>query len=285
MMIEFARFPAENGMGETVAGIKIDTEKQLADYYFDGLAELNEQFHNSASGLNECERAYGLILLSVLSRYVTEEKMKHTFHEQYNVTSICWLLAEETVMADSSGKKSLLDVRLQKFVENNPETETAVYYSLLKEIEKTQADVKENMREFISVWADWRYVPGSVRKYLKQVRNDILEQTADTQYKDRICFGVERVIYSGNKTIVLFDDGTKTMATCSEGDTYSRETGLLVCLLKHIYGNEICKFLNDFAEETEKAERNESDFVYLQDSSKPAVKKTEKASTAEVKQL
>lgn len=275
MIIEIARFPVEES-----------TEDQLIEYHTSGLAELNEQLHDSENGLSDCQRAYGLILLSALSRYVAEEKLMQTFSEEHNSMNICCLLAEETVTADIDGKKSMLDLRLQEFSETSPESDTAVYYSLLKEIAEAESGIQENMRKYISEWAELHIVPAVTKRTLQLARNYTLEHTADIQdnhYRNLIFFGVKRIIYSGDKTITLFDDGTKAMATCGEGDTYSRETGLLVCLLKHIYGNKICDLLNDFAKETEKAERNESELVYIQNGSKSAMKKTGKSDTAEEK--
>ena len=78
--------------------------------------------------------------------------------------------------------------------------------------------------------------------------------------------GIERVIFAdeSKKTIVLFADGTKQTATCQQGDVYSRETGVLVCMLKRIYGNGINDVLNRIADETAKAETGKSELVYLQ---------------------
>jgi|SaaInl7_200m_RNA_FD_contig_21_1352804_length_732_multi_8_in_0_out_0_2 hypothetical protein len=45
----------------------------------------------------------------------------------------------------------------------------------------------------------------------------------------------KKVFYSGRDTVVLWMDGTSTCATCSEQDNYSRESGFLVCLWKHVF--------------------------------------------------
>ena len=82
----------------------------------------------------------------------------------------------------------------------------------------------------------------------------------------RLDMGIERIIFAdeNKKTIVLFADGTKQTATCQQGDVYSRETGVLVCMLKRIYGNGINDVLNVIADETAKAETGKSELVYLQ---------------------
>jgi hypothetical protein len=48
---------------------------------------------------------------------------------------------------------------------------------------------------------------------------------------------VDRIIYSGNKTIVIWKDKTKTIVACSEGETYDEFDGFTACLAKKIYGS------------------------------------------------
>ena len=50
-------------------------------------------------------------------------------------------------------------------------------------------------------------------------------------------FGIKRVIFNDPATIVYWKDGTKTVARCQEGDTFNKETGLLMCIAKKAYGN------------------------------------------------
>lgn len=49
--------------------------------------------------------------------------------------------------------------------------------------------------------------------------------------------GIKRVIFNPPATIVLWEDGTKTVVKCGEGDTYSKETGLAMCIAKKAFGN------------------------------------------------
>lgn len=48
---------------------------------------------------------------------------------------------------------------------------------------------------------------------------------------------VKKIIFSGPCTIVLWDDGTKTMARVSEGDTFDPEKGVAICFMKKIMGH------------------------------------------------
>ena len=67
-------------------------------------------------------------------------------------------------------------------------------------------------------------------------------------YRDKqnnICrVSIERVIYSNPATIVFWDDGTKTVAKCSEENVYDPESGLLWCIAKKSYGNMIKDTVN-----------------------------------------
>lgn len=55
------------------------------------------------------------------------------------------------------------------------------------------------------------------------------------------CPGIKKVIFNDPATIVLWDDGTKTVVKCSEGDTYSEWSGLAFCICKKLMGEEFHK--------------------------------------------
>lgn len=48
---------------------------------------------------------------------------------------------------------------------------------------------------------------------------------------------IKDVIFNNPATIVLWKDGTKTVVKCQEGDTYSKELGLAMCISKKYLGN------------------------------------------------
>ena len=54
---------------------------------------------------------------------------------------------------------------------------------------------------------------------------------------DDVMPDIERVIFNNPATIVYWDDGTKTVVKCQEGDTYSQETGLAMAISKKVFGN------------------------------------------------
>lgn len=54
---------------------------------------------------------------------------------------------------------------------------------------------------------------------------------------DDVMPDIERVIFNNPATIVYWDDGTKTVVKCQDGDTYSQETGLAMAIAKKVFGN------------------------------------------------
>ena len=56
------------------------------------------------------------------------------------------------------------------------------------------------------------------------------------------------VIFNDPATIVLWEDGTKTVVKCDDKDTYNPTTGLALCFMKKALGNSSRK-LNDVLHE------------------------------------
>lgn len=48
---------------------------------------------------------------------------------------------------------------------------------------------------------------------------------------------IKNVIFNDPATIVFWEDGTKTVVKCQEEDTYSKETGFAMCLIKKFFDN------------------------------------------------
>lgn len=56
---------------------------------------------------------------------------------------------------------------------------------------------------------------------------------------------IEKVIYNPPATIILWNDGTKTMAKCDKEDAYNKATGFMLCVLKKKYGNKTVRTMFD----------------------------------------
>lgn len=48
---------------------------------------------------------------------------------------------------------------------------------------------------------------------------------------------IKNVYFNDPMTVVLWNDGSKTIVRCQKGDTYSKETGLSLCIAKKALGN------------------------------------------------
>lgn len=68
----------------------------------------------------------------------------------------------------------------------------------------------------------------------------------------RVTSDIKKVIFNGPATIILWDDGTKTVVKCKEGDPYSKEAGFALCLLKKLSGNNFHKVLRNACNDKEK---------------------------------
>lgn len=82
----------------------------------------------------------------------------------------------------------------------------------------------------------YRLVLGDLRGYEIQTPD---ERTIIAQNREdnTMNIKIERVIFSNPATIVIWKDGTKTVAKCRKGDTYSKEAGLAICYMKKIMGS------------------------------------------------
>ena len=56
--------------------------------------------------------------------------------------------------------------------------------------------------------------------------------------------GIKKVIFNAPATIVLWNDGTKTVVKCSENDIFDPEKGLAFCFLKKLLGDRYYKIIN-----------------------------------------
>ena len=56
-------------------------------------------------------------------------------------------------------------------------------------------------------------------------------------YGDYSSRKIEKVIFNDPATIVIWGDGSKTVVKCQEGDKYSKELGLAMCISKKYLGN------------------------------------------------
>lgn len=72
---------------------------------------------------------------------------------------------------------------------------------------------------------------------------------------------IKNVYFNDPVTVVIRNDGTKTIIRCQPGDTYSKETGLALCIAKKYLGNKgnfnevFKKWIPEEVESVEKVEK------------------------------
>ncbi len=54
---------------------------------------------------------------------------------------------------------------------------------------------------------------------------------------NNIKLGIKKVIYNPPATIVLWNDGTKTVSKCDKEDKFDKLTGFILCVAKHYIGS------------------------------------------------
>ena len=82
---------------------------------------------------------------------------------------------------------------------------------------------------------------------------------------------IKKIMYKPPATIVFWNDGTKTVAVCEKGDTYNRELGFALCVLKKKYGNKkVHDMLDKYVHKVNKYSKNDGAMVW---ESEPIAKK------------
>ena len=66
----------------------------------------------------------------------------------------------------------------------------------------------------------------------------------------------ERVIYNGTTTIAIFPDGKKVKARPDKGAVFDKETGLAMCVAKHVFGTR-SKFLKAIEKANDQNEKEQ----------------------------
>ncbi len=76
---------------------------------------------------------------------------------------------------------------------------------------------------------------------LDDILDDVLEDDETTKKEISRNIDLEKeidkVVFSDPATIVFWKDGTKTVTKCSKGDTFNKETGLAMCIIRKLCNN------------------------------------------------
>lgn len=63
---------------------------------------------------------------------------------------------------------------------------------------------------------------------------------------------IKKVIFHGPATIVIWDDNTKTVVKCMEGDVFDPEKGLAMAISKRIFGDDFHSTFKRYLKEARK---------------------------------
>ena len=87
-------------------------------------------------------------------------------------------------------------------------------------------------------WASIRFAEAANLKTMPEGAGLIMEIVKERNNMIKIP-GIKNVLFNDTKqtTTVLFDDGTITMSKTMDGETYDREVGFGMCIMKKMYGN------------------------------------------------
>lgn len=89
---------------------------------------------------------------------------------------------------------------------------------------------------------------------------------------------IKKIMYKPPATIVFWNDGTKTVAVCEKEDTYNRELGFALCVLKKKYGNKkVHDMLDKYVHNATEYSKNDGVMVW---ESEPEEKKVRKPNGA-----
>ena len=79
-------------------------------------------------------------------------------------------------------------------------------------------------------WGDWNADMIVTKEIVKTLFGDNKDNNSEE-------LGFEDIIINPPATIVKWDDGTKTVVKCQNGDVYDAEKGIALCFMKKMFDN------------------------------------------------
>lgn len=74
-------------------------------------------------------------------------------------------------------------------------------------------------------------------KMIRYNGHDYIRSDVAKNYAAASAPRIQNVIFNGDATIVIWNDGVKTVVHCQDGDIWNDEMGILECIAKRFYGN------------------------------------------------
>ena len=140
-----------------------------------------------------------------------------------------YILIYETVVL---AKELINERKMQMFrVSNNPNTGIRQYMAV------TPSEILENEIKQIQDEFEQRIIFDSYATITSDLSKLMLTNwTGDNRMKN-ITKEIKRVVFNEPATIVFWNDNTKTVTKCQPNDTYDKEKGLAMCIIKKICDN------------------------------------------------
>lgn len=107
---------------------------------------------------------------------------------------------------------------LRRQCDGQPTTE--VFFTDLEDELKSRLETNDNSLDLMSISS-----------------NCALNLSTNLSTEPVVRFAIEKVIFNDPATIVLWEDGSKTVVKVQDGDTFDKEKGLAMALLKKLLGN------------------------------------------------
>lgn len=78
-----------------------------------------------------------------------------------------------------------------------------------------------------------------IEEECKKIKEEIKKEELEKRRGEINLFisTIDKVIFNKNATIVLWKNGEKTVVKCQKGETFDKEKGLALCIIKYIFGN------------------------------------------------
>lgn len=116
-----------------------------------------------------------------------------------------------------------------------------------------------------------KYISNLVaREYVPQIKAEF----GTNEVKNLILVKISKIdFYQGKTTVVTFEDGRKVSSTVRDGDVFDKETGVIMCIIKYIFGNSIFTSIRNKIKECE-------DYKKAQEEDKKKLKEAEKKNRA-----
>lgn len=93
----------------------------------------------------------------------------------------------------------------------------------------------KNTNDLPTAWPSW----SRSGMYVEYCKNDVTSFLYDGHNYVSVMFRMNpvKVIYRDNKTIVFWEDKTKTIVSCGDGDQYDPYAGFCAAVVKKLYGS------------------------------------------------